>query len=237
MLSSSNTLILRDHWSPAPGELSLFETGGPLITEQTDRDLSMQSGIVLTTEGLALPWVPALSQIKRHLRLEMDDTEDNELLVVYRDSAAAMLLGVIGQDAGVKDYVGEADYSPVSYRLIKIDRSNVQSVASVSEVDDEGTETIVPDTDYAVRWQNKVAYLDGEFNKDCDKARVKVAYRRGFIPESAESKLLRQVLLDTINSLYVNAGALTERTLQRSPAYNTAMMLLQDRRSMMKWSY
>ena len=154
----------------------------------------------------------------------------------YRDSAAALLLRELGQDGEVEDYVGEAEYEGCSYRRIKIDRSNVQSVESVNERDDEGTDTLINDSDYTVRYKNGNAYIEGEFNKEFDQHMVIVAYKRGFVIGGKDTALLKQVMLDTINSMYVSPGRLTENTLRRSPAFNAAMSILKDNRSRIKWS-
>ena len=80
---SNATLTLKQHWREGtPPLLNLLDEDDAVGTEQTESDLTTESGSILTDEGLALPWVPSLQQIKMHLRLELDDDEHNELLLV-----------------------------------------------------------------------------------------------------------------------------------------------------------
>lgn len=234
-------LVLSDHWRVgSPPLLDLVEGDDAVGTQQTEQTIVSQSGATLTTEGVELPWVPSLLDIKRHLRLEADDDSENYLLVGHRESAAVMLLHEIGQDARVDDYIGESDYEQgVEYKWIKIDRSNVQSVQSVVEVDEDDNEFTIPAADYRIRYKNRLAFIQGRFNELESENRpvgVRVSYRRGFVEDAYETALLKQVMLDTVHSLYLHPGRLAEKPMMRSSAFNAAMTLLKDRRSTIKWA-
>lgn len=237
LYSSRNILTLQDHYRLGVPPLVDLMDGDADLSSESGIDLTTESGATLTSEGTELPWVPSLLEVKRHLDFEDDDTEENSKLSIYRESAAVMLLAEIGQDGRVTDYMAEARYDGVPFKQIRIDRSNVQSVASVTEVDCDGTETAIPDTEYTLRWLNDIAYLEGKFNEDCDKDMVKVGYRRGFPENAPDTTLLKQVMLDTIKTLYVAPGRLTEKTLRRNPAFSAAIDILRDRRSRIKWTY
>lgn len=237
MPHSSDTLTLTRHWRVGvPPGIDLVAGDNDITTEANDVIISTESGLTLTTEGQELPWVPSLARLKRKLRLEDEDTEDNEYILTLRDAAAAMLIKETGQDFSPQDYIGEAEYEGCEYRLIRIDRSNVQSVASVTEVDRDDAETILPNTEYAIRYKNRLPFLDGKFNENRDKASVKVAYKRGFFAESRETALLIQAVMDTVHTLYNYPGRLVDATLRRSPAFMSILNLLRDRRSTVKWT-
>lgn len=238
MSSFPKTLTLVHHWrQDPPAGVSLVQDAETLTTEQTGLDIETEGNFALTEDGRELPWVPSLNTIKQHLRLEPADTEDNTRLIAYRDAAAALLIKEIGQDAVVTGYVGEGYYEGQQFKFVKIDRSNVQAVSAVKETDSDAGETTLDPASYSVRYKSGNTFLQGEFNKDLDKEMVKVEYSRGFTEDAGDTAMLKQLMLDSVHSMYVYPGKVTEAQIRRSTAFRAAMNAVKDRRNFAKWSF
>lgn len=238
MVSSfPRTLTLQHHWRPPPAGVSLVQDAESLETEQTGLEIETEGNFALTEDGRELPWVPSLNTLKQHLRLEPADSEDNTRLIQYRDAAAALLIHEIGQDAAPTDYVGEGYYEGQAFKFVKIDRSNVQAVSAVKETDSDAVETTLDAADYSVRHKSGNVFLQGRFNEDLDKEMVVVEYRRGFTEDGADTAMLKQLVLDSVHSMYVYPGKVTEAQIRRSTAYRAAMNAVKDRRNYAKWSF
>lgn len=235
------TLPITDYYTLEAPTAESLRVPAEILTTEDGRPLTTEAGDEIATEVGYLPWVPSLAELKIHLRLEVDDDREDDRLKQLLNAAADVVLREVSQDAKPTEYVGEAQTEPgQEYHFLRISKSNVTAVGEITEIDEEGTEYVVDEMDVQVRYRNGIVVIAREEGQEVFGGEgcwdIKVEFTSGLSAESREVAIFKQVVLETLHSLYNAPGRISDKQFRRTPAFNAAMRLLRDRCNMVDYT-
>ena len=163
-----------------------------------------------------------LSIVKKHLRIESDFTDEDDLILAYTEAAIAHCENFIGGHLYERSFIIEADEfdSPFQFDFFPV--KNVKSVKYYNELN--VLQTMAPTNYKLVAYNNKYAALRFVTDLPYTYTRFDAIVIEGTIGYTDIPLPIQQAVLLIVGGMYENREDETKTTFQRISAANNLLM-------------